>query len=703
MRSLHFHHPAVRTALGILALGAWGLSAWSSTSNAYSWSIALEPWGQQLANAVFFAATLLFFRSISREEPTREAETLLGALVLGGMAVLSLVLVSLLLEHTGKDNDLGYFMTDVWPALLALPVVAYLCWAFVRMRGLIDERTRATRSGWHYFFLLVLASSATAIGPWPTWAMWPFAGLAGIMAFSLVLRVKWIAELRPTGRLFTLFYLLLMVWVHGVLLLKFIQDPIPDVFHKEPLLNGYPLVLVGFNSAYVLVSLLALLFNWPISAVIERRARDLEGFERLLERSATGQLDETELHNHLFEVAMQRSGATAGFRSRPLRRRHRVQHLREGDVHTDEISRWEKALSENGFTKPLEEQAYIYVRDTRRHPGLRAMSDRFRTALAFRLEVAKEDEGFLVLLHRHQDAFDERTIRVLHNLVKQSLLTEENYRLVNRAIEAQRMEGEMVIAKRVQENLLPQEMPQVPWATLAVHYRPAMQVGGDFYDVFAEGEDRLHVVLGDVTGHGLGAAFNVAELKGIFHSNTEYLGKPVQLMRRVNHAVSACFPIGVFVTMAYFDIEPKENRFTVARAGHCYPLHFHADTGEAEWIKPGFLGLGMERSKDYDQMVRVSEHRFNSNDVLVIYTDGIIEAEAPRNMQSTEVVLDASGEPIDPDLPNMYGEERLVEVVKHSAYFDVHRIRENILQSVQDFQQGGPVNDDLTLLVIKFT
>ncbi len=684
------HGRPARALFAALALGAWAWSAGSSLMAAYGGALALKPWAQGLCNAAFFAATLLFFRSVAREEPAREPETRLGGLVLGGLLTLSGVLVSLL-ALWWADGELGYFMAEGWPVLMALPVIAYLCWTFVKLRGLIDERTRATRSAWKAFFVFLLLAASSAVVVWPEAARFAFAGIGALLAFSLIPRVKWIAELKPAGRLFTLFYLLLLGWVHGVMLLKFLQDPFPDVFHSAATANLFPLLLAGFNAAYVAMSLLALLFNWPIHAVIERRARDLEGFEFLFEQSARGNIREHELQRHLFDLALQRSGASAGFRSKPYQHGNRVMHLREGDIRIEEISQWESALQRNGFSQALGEQQFVYVRDTRRHGGLADMGDRYRTALAFHLLVNGEDEGYLVLLHEDVDAFDERTIRVLHNFVKQSLLAEEKNRLVDQAVENERMKNEFAIATRIQESLLPQALPQPSWADLAVTYRPALLVGGDFYDVFDGGEDALHVVLGDVTGKGLGAAFNVAELKGIFHSNVDFLDRPEEFVGRVNRAVSACFAPEVFATMVYVGFQPKENRFTMARAGHCLPLLFHAETGEAEWLEGGFPGLGMERSDLFGRMVQVSRHAFRPNDLLVLYTDGIIEAERP-------------GADDDDDTDErFYGDDRLLQVVRRSAFFDAEQIRNSILTDVQRFQEGGPVSDDLTLLVVKFT
>jgi serine phosphatase RsbU (regulator of sigma subunit) len=305
----------------------------------------------------------------------------------------------------------------------------------------------------------------------------------------------------------------------------------------------------------------------------------------------------------------------------------------------------------------------------------------YQTLLSFPMSVNGSDSGRIVLLKEQVDAFDAHEIRVLGTFVNQARLAIEKNRLVEDAVETERMRNDFEIAKKVQTALLPREVPTREWIDLCVEYSPAAEVGGDYYDFFEDGE-RIRAVIGDVSGKGMGAAFNVAELKGIFHSHRRLMTNPVEFLAETNTAVSACFDQGVFLTMIFLNFVPEMNEFVYARAGHCPILHYQAHTKSAVYLEDSGLGLGILRNDSYRKHVQVNHRRYEANDLIILFTDGVFES------------VNAAGEE--------YGLERLREVVARHGYFTAMEVKEKILQDVREFCVGGHVVDDITLMVIKF-
>ncbi len=672
--------PWLKPLLLAVALVSWAVATASAASEAYEGAFVLLPWVSGLAVSLFFLASLVYAIGFDHNRNPVDPEILLRNLLVGGLITLTIVLLSQLFPPDFR-SPLAYFTGEVYPLLASLPLVFYLTRSFAALQHLVDERTVTTRVTLRWFAVILGFSALEAILPMPELVLYIGYALAAIPAFSLLFRVRWIAEMASGSRLYVLIYLFLITWVHLGLILWFVVEDAPGVFFRDALQNPFPLMLMIFNGGYALISLLAVLFNWPMSAVIERRNNDIFGFQSLHEQiSHKGSAED--IQELLLDLCYRNSGARAAWFTRPVGRGNQVQYLKRGEVALGQIGLWEKELRSEANTATMERDGHLYVRDTTRHEQLGVFGNQYKTVLTFPMSVNGHPEGSLVLLQEPEDAFDDYSIRMLGTYVNQARLALEKNRLVAQAVENERMKNEFEIATRVQEKLLPAIVPERPWVKLSVAYRPAQEVGGDCYDFFETGEE-LHIVLGDVSGKGMGAAFNVAELKGIFHSNLDYLSRPEEFIYRVNTAVGACFDPQVFLTMVYMSFRPLQNEFYYIRAGHCKVLYYRANDGTAEYLKDEGMGLGILRNESFRKKISVNSHRFDTNDIIVLYTDGILEAMHPESREE-------------------YGEERLRHVVARHAFFTAEEIKRRILDDVQAYLSGGRAGDDITLLVIKF-
>jgi serine phosphatase RsbU (regulator of sigma subunit) len=206
-------------------------------------------------------------------------------------------------------------------------------------------------------------------------------------------------------------------------------------------------------------------------------------------------------------------------------------------------------------------------------------------------------------------------------------------------------------------------------------YQPSarVDVGGDVYDFLELGGDRLAVVLGDVTGHGIEAAADMAMAKFVFRSLAREHSEPADFLASANDVVVDEIAAGKFITMIYLAIHASSGSVAVACAGHPAPLLVAPD-GTVEQVRVNGLALGVEPGQTYEEATATVER----GGALVVYTDGVIEARR-------------DGE--------FYGVERLIEVVGASLQQPAAEIARTAMQDCREF--AGDLADDCALVVIK--
>jgi phosphoserine phosphatase RsbU/P len=240
---------------------------------------------------------------------------------------------------------------------------------------------------------------------------------------------------------------------------------------------------------------------------------------------------------------------------------------------------------------------------------------------------------------------------------------------------------ELEIARAIQFSLYPISNPLLRHLDVASYFLPAHDVGGDYYDYALDGDRRFTVILGDVSGKGIPAALYAMKLQALF----ELLGKtssgPKQMLVEMNDVISDRIERNYFITAVVAVIDFEEKRLVLARAGHNHPLHFSAATGEARWLKPSGVGIGMKKKPTFGALLEEIRVPLEVGDVLVFYTDGITEAMNPR---------------MEP-----YGYARLAALLTECAHLSADRIKEELLKRLDRFRSGEAFADDVTLVVTK--
>jgi serine phosphatase RsbU (regulator of sigma subunit)/anti-sigma regulatory factor (Ser/Thr protein kinase) len=190
----------------------------------------------------------------------------------------------------------------------------------------------------------------------------------------------------------------------------------------------------------------------------------------------------------------------------------------------------------------------------------------------------------------------------------------------------QRFEQELEVARLIQQNFLPKQLPELAGWQVAAYYRPAREVGGDFYDVIPLPDGKVGFVIGDVTDKGVPAALVMAATRSVLRASAQRLVDPGEVLERVNEHLCPDMPEKMFVTCLYGVLEPASGHFRFANAGHDLPYVKTAE-GSIELRARG-MPLGLMPGMLYEEKEMVLQ----PGDSLLLHSDGVVEAHDPQRV-----------------------------------------------------------------------
>ena len=267
--------------------------------------------------------------------------------------------------------------------------------------------------------------------------------------------------------------------------------------------------------------------------------------------------------------------------------------------------------------------------------------------------------------------------KLLNSLAAQAAPALQVAQLVRRqeaeARSRERIEQELRVATLIQQNYLPKELPELPGWQVSAYYRPAREVGGDFYDFVELSDGQIGIVIGDVTDKGIPAAMVMAATRSVLRASAQRVVSPGQVLERVNELMCPDMPAKMFVTCLYGVLEPATGRFRYANAGHNLP-YVRTDTGTVELRATG-MPLGLLPGISYDE----KEAFLGAGEVMLLHSDGVAEAHSTSQ--------------------EMFGFPRLMDVVgARSGRGDVI---DRVLTELDRFTPDGwEQEDDITLVAL---
>lgn len=276
-------------------------------------------------------------------------------------------------------------------------------------------------------------------------------------------------------------------------------------------------------------------------------------------------------------------------------------------------------------------------------------------------------------------AYSDEDIDLLKTLGSQASIAFENSRLQLEKITKQKIEEELQIARKIQMGLLPQTINSIEGIEVSGFYNPAKIIGGDFYDVIKISENKMLVVVADVSGKGIPAALYMSKIQAMIQFAAKIFQTPKDILIEVNKQIHHKIDKKSFITtiIALFDLEKMTVK--ICRAGH-NPVIYSVN-GKLNILKTKGMGLGLESEKHFNDNLEETEIKISPNNVFVFYSDGLTEA-MNRNREE-------------------FGTEKFLEIIKINRQHSCSLIQKEIINSVSDFRDGAEQNDDITLVITK--
>jgi sigma-B regulation protein RsbU (phosphoserine phosphatase) len=273
--------------------------------------------------------------------------------------------------------------------------------------------------------------------------------------------------------------------------------------------------------------------------------------------------------------------------------------------------------------------------------------------------------------------YNKGDLEFLYALSNLACVSIENARLFQDALEKQRMEDELAIAREIQQGLLPRSLPLIAGFDVAAANISSKQVGGDYYDVVPRGINEFVIAIGDVSGKGTGAALLMANVQAAMRALIPMSLPLPETTARMNDLTTENTGQGNFITFVWGVLNASDRTFRYVNAGHNPPLLVRRN-GTIEHLDIGGIILGMMKTTTpYGEGIVTLQ----SGDVLFLFTDGVSEA------------MDSAG--------NDFTDERLIDVVRELQELSAHDIIEGVRKALDDHTKGTPQSDDITMLVLR--
>lgn len=275
-------------------------------------------------------------------------------------------------------------------------------------------------------------------------------------------------------------------------------------------------------------------------------------------------------------------------------------------------------------------------------------------------------------------AFSDVDRQMLQVLATEAAAIIDNARLFTAARAKERLDQELAIARSIQQALLPKGFKQYDFFHVTGLTVPCEEVGGDYFDLVEEPENRFGVVVADVSGKGVSAALLTSMIQGAFATTASLGQAPEQIARNVNRFICQRSEVNRYATL-FYGVLDAQGVFSYVNAGHLPPFLVRCSKGRAiEKLPAESFPLGLFVEADY----RPAQCQLAPGDTLLLYTDGITEA------------LDPAGE--------FFGMERLEKTLAGLCGGTVDEISQGVLDAVSNFTAGSYQADDITLMVVRY-
>ena len=330
----------------------------------------------------------------------------------------------------------------------------------------------------------------------------------------------------------------------------------------------------------------------------------------------------------------------------------------------------------------VKEKCSLMISDAQLDDAFRSqrsiVAQRVRSIMAVPLQTGQRVIG---LLYVDNGAlirpFSQEDLEMLTVMANVAAIRIEHARLALVEQSEKLMESEFAQASEIQRSLLPFEVPPCQGCELAGLNIPCHSVGGDYYDFLPQSDGRLGLLVGDVSGKGLPAALMMSSLQARVHMLTESAPDPATALTILNRKLAARCPLGKFITLFYALLDPVTGRLEYSNAGHNFPLVIRAN-GKIEQLRGSGMVLGIQATSEY----QISENALGSEDMLVLFSDGVTEARRPNDHED-------------------FGDDRLAAFLKDNRQKSAEKLIHALASHVRTWSGQTSFSDDFTIVIAR--
>ncbi len=492
-----------------------------------------------------------------------------------------------------------------------------------------------------------------------------------ILANSL--RVAWIALLNKKQKLYLLVISVVLTVLSWINFSTILADDFSILRNFSPALEQFVTLVMIFGAIYFTVIFFTTLFHLPTAEAIDRKTEELTSVTDL-SKLISQVFDFEELSETITATTIKVSNSEAAWIV--IMKGEGFELFSNSGIGLVDANYISNFLIENKILSESE----VRITDLRLFDVKHNLAKTVKSIVSAPLLIQNKNNGFLFAARKSTRIFEEEDSKSVETFAGFAAVAIENAKLFEESIEKERLEKELDVARDVQYKILPQQTPKYENLEIAALFVPAFEVGGDYYDFFEIDEFNLGIVIADVSGKGIEAAFIMAEIKGVFSSLARLEMTPKEILQQANIILKNCLNKKSFVTAIYGILNTKTGKFTFSRAGHSPLMYYNGKT--IEKIIPEGIGLGLDYTDKFNNSIKEMEIKLNNNDIILLFTDGINESINENREE--------------------FGYKRLEEVICKYSHFSVDELSNQIMRSVTTFSTNSSQHDDITLVLLKW-
>jgi phosphoserine phosphatase len=318
--------------------------------------------------------------------------------------------------------------------------------------------------------------------------------------------------------------------------------------------------------------------------------------------------------------------------------------------------------------------------DSRFNPAIDKKTG-YRTRCLLTIPLIGHDDqlvGVLQLLNKREGVFDVRDEQIAEALAAQCAVALQRASFLEDRVLREKLQSDLALARDIQRRVLPESMPELTGYDFAGWSGPAEETGGDIYDAVGMGESRVALLLGDATGHGIGPALSVTQVRAMFRMAVRLSASLDDIFNHVNNQLVDDLAANRFVTAFVGVLDAERHQVRYHAAGQAPLLHFDASTRSCTLLPASTVPMGVMNNPPTKTPSPID---MGPGDVLALITDGLFEHPDPDRAQ--------------------FGKERTIQLIWELIEQPMTTVVERLLAAVTEFARGAAQDDDMTVLLVK--